>query len=72
MLIGFGLLVWLPMTIGCFVTAVAQPEKDPWIKLAAGVFNGLIAALLISSGRKLFVGGQLKTGTAANEANGHR
>lgn len=72
MLIGLGLLVWLPMTVGCFVIAVMQPEQELWIKLAAGVFNGSIAGLLVWGGRKLFVGGQLKAATPSHEVNAHR
>jgi hypothetical protein len=56
LMVGLGLFIWLPMTIGCFISAASFPEKDLWIKLGAGLFNGAVAFMLQWGGRKLFRG----------------
>ncbi|HEV3415591.1 MAG TPA: hypothetical protein VG056_02205 [Pirellulales bacterium] len=55
-LIALGLLMWLPMMIGAFGAAITHPEKDLWVKLGAGSFNGLVMWLLLRFGRRLWRG----------------
>jgi hypothetical protein len=53
-LVGLAFLVWLPMTIAPLAAAITHPEKDLWIKLAAGSFNGLVMIVLFWLGRRIW------------------
>ncbi len=53
LLVVLAAFVWLPMTLGCIISAIKFPEKDLWIKLGAGLFNGCVAFVLQWGGRRL-------------------
>ena len=67
LMVGLAVLVWLQMTLGCFISAASFPEKDLEIKLGAGLFNGAVAFLLQWGGRKLFRGTEPKQSRLPSE-----